>query len=187
MKNHGVSIVEMIISITILGVISFIMVTIFFASDRVTKGQQIGSTIQTENIFGQNMMRKNLKDATGILTNVTIDAITYTTNEQNLVFKVPSINASGDIINSTWDTFVYTSSGTYPTAQVKLLISPDASSSRPASSQVMVSLVDNLQFRYNSNTISDISYVDITLRTKKTEGEHSRRFTTETRVTLRNF
>jgi len=186
MKRHGTTLVELLVTMSVLAVVGFLMVTMYFTTERVRQGESLGSFVQTENIFGQQRIRDALSDGASIAQTVTIDGTVYTTGPQTLVFRVPSVNASGDSIANTWDTSVITLEGIAPAARIILLVQPDAASSRPRATTNLASSIDDLRIRYESISSNTSTKVNVTIRTLKTVGSNSRRFTTDTATILRN-
>jgi hypothetical protein len=186
MNRRGTTLVELLISIAVLVVVGFLVAAMYITTERVRKSEATGSTVQLENIFGQQRLRDALNDAASIATTVTIGGTTYTTGAQTLIFKVPSIDAGGDIIANTWDTSVVTLTGTPPTAHLVLLVEPDAASSRASATKILATSVDDLRIRYDSVSGTSSTKVSVTLRTLQTISGATRRFTTDTVTTLRN-
>lgn len=186
MNHRGVTLVELLVSLAVMVIMGFTMTTLYLASEKVAKRESVGSFVQTENIFGQQRLRDALSDGTAIIPSVIIAGTTYTTDEQTLVFHVPSINASGDIVTSTWDTYVVTLQGSTPSAQLILRVQPDAASSRPAQTSILAANVADLRIRYETATSLASTKVSVTLRTTKTDGQATRQFTTDAITVMRN-
>lgn len=186
MNRRGTTLVELLVSLAVLVVVGFLVAMMYFTTEKVRQNEATGSFVQLENIFGQQRLRDALSDASSIATQVTIDGTTYTTSAQTLVFKVPSINAAGDIIVNTWDTSVITLTGTPPTALLVILVAPDPASSRASMTSILATSVDDLRIRYESVSGTSSTKVSVTLRTLKTSNGTTRRFTTDAVTTLRN-
>ena len=87
----------------------------------------------------------------------TINSTTYTTNSTTLVLSLPSIDASGNAIASTYDTVVfYTSGGT-----AYAIVSADASSDRDSRTKQLATGVTALTFTYDNPTPSSARNVTV--------------------------
>lgn len=186
MRRPGVTLVELIVVITTMAVMAFVIVTMYFASTEVAKGQSTGSAVQLENFFGQGRMRTLLQDASSVVVSATLSGTLYTTDGDTVVFTVPSVDAADNLVSGAVDTVVIEYTGSAPNAYIRAIVAPHASSARPASDSRLAGSVDALQFRYSDATVTEAHYVDVTLRTRAVSGNHSARSTTESRIVLRN-
>lgn len=106
-------------------------------------------------------------------------AYTSTSGGNELVLSVPSIDASYDIIDATYDTVVYTVSG----SDLLRIVVPDAASARIAETHIVANNVNNLTFTW---TTGDTITVSLTIR-RTILSTRNIDDTLDTTVKLRNF
>jgi hypothetical protein len=94
----------------------------------------------------------------------TVSGTTYTTGSTTVVFEIPAINSSGDVIANTYDYAIFyaSSTGAYRILDV------NGSSARTAGTKEFSDVVDNLTFTYDSGTPSSASTVTADITTKST-------------------
>lgn len=140
------------------------------------------------------MISRDVRLSTQVATSYTSGGTTYTTGDNVLVLMVPSVDASGDCIPSTYDYFVYQ----LQDGNLYRIIFKDAASVRPSENRIVAKYCTSLTFSCGGVTLSNIAnkstinYIDIYLPLNKTalslsgQGETSGTMYPTTIVKLRN-
>lgn len=96
-----------------------------------------------------NVFRKNLKGANSVVLSYTNGSTTYNSGANQLVLTLPSLDGNGDIIQNSYDRFVYIQDQNI----LRLKIFPDAQSQRKQEDQVLATFVGNVIFQYFNNAV----------------------------------
>lgn len=91
-----------------------------------------------------SQVRASIKQASAVAPSYTSGSTTYTSGDNQVVLKVASIDASNNIIDLTFDYFVFF----LDQNTLRFKIFPDPSSSRSAADRIFSTSVDSLVFKY---------------------------------------
>lgn len=91
-----------------------------------------------------SQIRANIKQANAVAASYTGAGTTYTSGVSQLVLKIPSQDASGNIIPSVYDYFIYF--GDPPFLRFKSF--PDQASFRKSSDQILTGSLNSILFQY---------------------------------------
>ncbi len=141
---RGFTLLEIVITMGIVSVIGVLLLVIvinsvgvfYKQSSKVTEGLNINDAL--------SQIRENIKQSNSIIASYTSGGTTYTSGITQLVFKVPSIDSSNNIVSNTYDFFVFSLDQNI----LRFKIFPDAASSRKAQDRIFSTSVDNLKFQY---------------------------------------
>lgn len=189
MKQRGLTLVEVLISMLIAVVVGGLLLVIIVNSTGLfyQQSSKVNMGLNTNDTLAQ--VRKIIKESNAVASSYTAGSITYSSGVTQLVLKVPSQDATGNIISDTFDYFVFLQD------QKKLIFKtfPDASSSRKAQDQIFSNLVDSLNFKYfnlanppNEVIPQTASKVRITLTLKQKSGASYETSTATSEANLRN-
>lgn len=139
-------------------------------------------------------IRGSIKQANSVADQYIIGSTTYTTGANQLVLKVASFDSSGNIIENTFDYFVfYLDQNTLHFKVFPVKVFPDSLSSRKVVDQVFSTLVDSITFQYLNTADPPVEVVPVSatkirislvLKQKMTKGFETNIATTE--ANLRN-
>lgn len=144
MKDKGLTLVEVLVTISIAIVAGILLVAIIVnsagiyhkESSKLSQGLNINDAL--------SMIRSTIKSSSAIQASFIGDSITYTSSATQLILKIASIDASGNIIDQVFDYYVFFLDNT----KLKLKTFPDPLSSRKGQDQIFSTNVDNLNFQY---------------------------------------
>lgn len=158
MKERGVTLAEAIIALGIATVVGTLLLVVivnsyglfYKESSKVEQGLGINDTLAA--------VRESIKQATAIAASYTDGATTYTSGQQQIVLKIPSIDSLGNTISNTFDYFVFFLDPSTGSGQVKLRfkIFPNALSSRKSADQIFSTQVNNLKFQYLDSANAEV-------------------------------
>ncbi|MBI2330344.1 hypothetical protein HYU94_03060 [Candidatus Daviesbacteria bacterium] len=179
-RNYGLTLIEVLIAVGIATVAGVLLLVIIVNSVGLFSKQS--SKVQE----GLNMndalseIRSSIKQATGIAD---------TSSANQLVLRVSSIDTSGNIIDNTFDYFVFSLDQHF----LKFKILPDSLSSRKAQDRVFSSSVDNINFQYFNSATPPVEVIPpsatkvrTTLVLKQQFGADSETSTATSEASLRN-
>ncbi|GEM_PF-1757489 len=143
-NSFGFTLIEILVAMGIATVVGVLLVVIMVnsaglfteQSSKVQEGLNINDAL--------SQIRNNVKQANSIASEYTGGGSTYTTGENQLVLKVLSEDAAGNIINNTFDYFVFFQDQ----SKLYLKIFPDPSSSRNTVNRIFSTIVNSVNFQY---------------------------------------
>jgi len=185
LRNEGVSMIEILVTIGIAVSIFFIMANIFITHNRLFNLQSILAEIEINNYLALNRMQKLIKLADKVMTNRIINSVNYETSSQTLVLEIPSLDNSQNIIPYTFD---YASFHLDPLDSTKLILSIEANpaSSRQSGDTLISSFVDKLIFSYNDSDFTKVNLISLYLSNSRTTLGTPQKIITSTYLSLRN-
>lgn len=137
--------VAMFISVIIGGLLLVIMTNsagLFFKeSSKVGQGLNVNDALMT--------VRRDVKQAGSIASSYTKESTTYNSGATQLVLKVPGIDNSGNMIQDTYDYFIYFQDNNL----LSYKVFPDSLSQRKSVDQVLATSVDKIIFEYYDKSI----------------------------------
>lgn len=188
-SRSGFTLVEVLIAMGIAIVVGALLLVIIVNS----AGLFYQQSSKVEQGLGVNealaKISSTAREASGIAASYTQDSTTYTTGVTTLVLKLPSEDASGNIIANTFDHFIFFLDAT----KLRLKSFPNPASFRKAADQIFSTHVDSLSFGYFDNAIppsevlpTSAKRVVISLTLKQKSGANFETKTATTEANLRN-
>lgn len=188
-NSFGMTIAEAVIAIAISAIVGSLLIAIIVNSSGIFYKES--STLQEGLNINDSLskVRETIKESNGVSSSYVSGGTTYTSGAEQLVLKVPALDVSGNIIQQTFDFFVFFKDQ----KNLRLKIFPDATSKRLAQDQIFTTSLDSLKFQYfNSATPpaevlpSSASKVKITLTLKIRNGLKFETQTATSEAYLRN-
>ena len=144
MGESGLTFVEALMALGISAVIGGLLVAllvnsagIFYKeSTKLQGGLNINESL--------SKVRESIKEAYSVATSYIDGLTTYTSSQTQLVLKVPSQDSSGNIIQNTYDHYVYFKDQNY----LRFKIFPDATSVVKMQDQILTNTLDSINFQY---------------------------------------
>ncbi|MBI2196748.1 type II secretion system protein [Candidatus Daviesbacteria bacterium] len=140
----GLTLIEVLVAMGIAAVVGALLVVILVnsagmfteQSSKVQEGLNINDAL--------SQVRRSIKDAGSVAESYDSGETLYTTGGNQLVLKVASVDASGNLLVDTFDYFVFLKDQTY----LRFKTFPDPASSRQPLDTVLSIGVDSLAFQY---------------------------------------
>lgn len=144
LRVRGLTLIEVLVAMGIAGVVGTLLLMIVVQSSGIFTDQssKVQRGLDINDALSQ--ARLSIKDAGGVANSYTDGIDTYTTGEDLLVLKVTSIDAAGDIIEETFDYFVFFKDQDF----LRFKTFPDPSSGRKQKDSILATQVSDLHFQY---------------------------------------
>lgn len=185
-NTRGMTIVETIVSLFVAIILIFALTQSFVILLRLNDAQKIVSRLTLHADRGIARVAKVSQESKQVLASAVISGTTYTTSSTELVLQVPSINASGLIINGSFDTVVYRRNPS-STDQLLEITDGQTGSIREDGSRIVSQFVTNLIFRYNNSSPASATIVTVFIKTGATIRAALKETASQTTVKLRNL
>jgi len=162
--TRGFTMLETLMVIAVFSLLSIILVNLFLNFGGFYTSQQANIDV----VQSANRLMRDIEVATLVADSVEISHFfssgTQSTDADSLVLRLPAINASGDPIAASYDYVAFYASGT----AAYRVQEPSGSSARQSEASEYRD-VAALSFMYNASSTTDVSSVDVMIRTEATE------------------
>lgn len=166
-NDNGVTFIETIVAIFVLVLLTLAIGEMTIATIRLTSRQSELSETQRAAGIGIEPIREAAEGANTILATQTINGTLYTTSSSTVVFDIPAIDASGNLVSGSHDYVAFTRSAVDNTVLVRATQAA-AGSVRISRTDTITPFVSALHFRYNTSTPVDATTVEVFLETSRT-------------------
>lgn len=166
--RSGLTLVELLITITILGFIVVTVGSIFIDTSRFSSDEQLRIDVgeSASRVIGP--LDVALREGKAVLASAVINGTTYTTDADTVVFSLPSIDGGGATIPTIDDTAVITLDGSNAANPIaRLIISPTSGTFRQAQDGSAVDHVKDLYIRYTTDNPIDAQALTVTVQVAK--------------------
>ena len=189
-QPKGITLVEILVTVTIVSFIILAMLSLYVAGQRYFMNGSARSDVLRDNRHVLNYFSHDVKEAIQVMAIWDV----YTTSTDCLILQVPSVDSSGLIIDidSQFDYVVYRLNSEYPNRLERIIDANDGVSNREDSSRTIATRVNSFQLRSGGVELSavsnfdQVSSVDITLITTQSQLGRTFQETLKTGVKLRN-
>lgn len=186
---RGLTLVEILVSLGIASIVGVLLLVIIVnsaglytkESSKVEQGLNINDAL--------SQIRSTIKQASGVAAAYTDGSTIYTTGTTQLILKIASIDSSSNIIDNTFDYFIFF----LDQKMLRFRVIPDALSSRKPMDQIFSTNIDSLKFQYFNSEIPptevspvSASKIRITLTLKQRAGATTETNTATSEANLRN-
>lgn len=189
MKSSGFTLIEVLVAMGIATLAGVLLVVIIVNSAGLFTQQssKVSSGLSANDTMLE--LRNSIKISTAVAESFTDGAATYTSDGDELVLKVPSVDGSGNLIENTFDHFIFSRQ----VLNLRFKVFPDALSTRSSVDRIFATSVDFLEFRYFSAANPPVEVVPkeaakvkITLTLKQKNGLNFETLTSTSEANLRN-
>lgn len=145
MKTNGLTLIEVLIAMGIASVVGALLLVIISNSAGLfyQQSSKVGQGVGSNDALSQ--IRSTIRESSAIVSSYIDGSITYTSGSTQLVLKVGSIDASGNLISDTFDYFVYFLD--QDKLRFKSFLDPQ-SMGRKSADQILSLNVDSILFQY---------------------------------------
>lgn len=188
-KLRGLSIVEIVTAIGLIGIVSIMVISVYLAQFRLFSNQNQSIDLANENRISLDEMAIQIKEAQAVVS--TCAACSgYTTSATIVVLQLWPLDANGNPTDpgaSNYDYVVYKRDDLENTKLVKITY-PSAISTRKSGTDTLANNVSNLQFVYSPDNLTPTTAteVTVTLENTNTNMKKTNTITQSTEAHLRN-
>lgn len=190
LNNNGFSLMEILLVLGSAAIIGTILVTIMVESSKYFTNQntEINNNLSLNSISSE--IQQGIQNASSINGSFTNGTNQYTTNFSTLIASIPALDASGDMIDTKFDTVVITQDRIKPNILHKYLFA-DPVSSRKNEDKILTSNLTYLQFVYlnDSETIvapNTATRIDYVVKVAEKNGFNQKESSLSGRLNLKN-
>ena len=189
-QPKGITLVEVLVTVTIVSFMILAMLSLYVAGQRYFMTGTAKSDVLRDNRQVLNYVSRDVQEAIQVMPNWDV----YTTSTDCLILQVSSIDSNGLIIDidSQFDYIVYRLNSEYPNRLERIIDANDGVSNRADSSRTIATRVSSFQLSSGGVDLSavssfdQVSSVDITLVTTQSQLGRTFQETFKTGVKLRN-
>lgn len=164
---YGVSLMETMIVIGVMAILLVIVAQIFALNYDVYAKQTARLDADTGAVFAARKISDFTRGASKVLATQNINGTWYTTSQDELVLRVPSIDANRDIIDATFDYIAIYRDAT-DTSKIFADTEIGTGSSRANGTKLITAHNGTMKFRYNAPDETDATRVSVFMINTKT-------------------
>jgi len=189
-KPGGLTLVELLITVSIVSLVLSALLSLYSAGQRYFLGESVMLDKLRDIRFVRNWITRDIKEAVEVLPSWDV----YTVSDSCLILRIPSVDANGYVIDieNDYDHVVYRLNPQIPSRLERILDAKDGVSARSDGSRLLSSQVSSFLLSSEGvslSTVADFSQVasvDVSLVAQQTLLGRSYQETLQTGVMLRN-
>jgi len=183
MKNlRGFSLMEVVIVIAISVILILAVTEIYVTYSNSYLDQNAAINTSSSAAAFLNEFNNIGLQADAIVSSRTVSGTAYTTGSSTVIFELPAINSSGDVLSNTYDYAIFYSSST----GAYRLLDTNGSSARSSGTKLFSSFLSNLTFTYDNASPTSASGVTADITTQSTVKQTTYNSHLKQQVYLRN-
>ncbi len=176
MIRRGLTLIELLISIAIIGVVVVIVGSIFINTSQFGSDEQLRIDVGESASRVLGPLDAILREGKEIQSSAVIGGTTYTSDHDTIVFTLPALDAGGATIAGVSDVAVITLDTTNANNYIlRLIVDPASGTFRQRQNGLAVDHVKDLYIRYTAGT--PVAAQAITLTARITKELRNRTFT----------
>lgn len=186
-SKPGFSIIEVVTGFAIIGLVSILVATLYFAHSKIITDQNTGIEIASQNKLALDDMTNQIRESESIVSTCS-GCGGDTTSASVLVLRLWPIDTSGEPQDpgaDSYDYIVFKRDATDNTRLIKKTV-PNAASARLSASKVLATQISNLQFNYDDADPTQASEVTISVSTTATSYGKTQTIDQSSKAILRN-
>lgn len=186
-NQNGFSLIELVTGFAIIGLVSILIGTLYFANFRLFSNQNTLIEVSSQNKTALAEMINQIRESQSVTSTCTACA-GDTTSPTVLVLRLWPINASGEPFDpgaSAYDYIVYKRDETDNTKLIKKTL-PDATSARASQTKIISTNVASLQFSYDNADPDLVTEVTVELTNSQTINGKTQTSSQSAKAILRN-
>jgi hypothetical protein len=179
----GFTLIESVIVTAILIIATLIISVTFITLWQISQAHLLSFETKSQSSLALQKISEIIEEASEVLSSHIINGASYTTCENSLVLRLPSVTSDGEIISGYFDY----ASISIPSAQNLIAdIEVSGGSARPSGQIILSNLAQSLNFRYNNSTPSEINAIEVFLETSKSAYDSDKISVLSTAAKLKN-
>lgn len=177
---------ETIVVISVMASIMLILTQIFILNYQIYASQSKRADNDTGAILAAKALAQYARGASNVESSHIFDGTTRTSSDSVLVLKMPSVDATGNIVAAAYDYIAFYRDATVTT---KIMVQTDANASsyRKSGARLITAFNQNLIFRYNAADITQANRVSVFLINSQVNRNATLQTKAWTAIFLRNY
>lgn len=147
-ESRGFSYIEVVVIIAIIAMLSIVLMDVFISHGELFNTTMANVDLQMQRARTLERLGSMTRVASSVQFSQTIDGVLYTTSDDTLVLGLPSIDATGAVIDNAFDYAALYLDAVHPN-ELRLVIGANAASSRTPVTQLLSDKVAGLTFQYD--------------------------------------
>lgn len=172
-RTEAASLVELMF-VAVIGLIVLGMMMILYVGGHHNMTLGVASAeINSDARLAMDRMLRDLRWATQLEASRSISGTNYVTGNNEMVIKIPSIDANNKVISNTYDYVVYALDSSDP-RQLRKIVDPNVASSRGSLNQTIANNINSFSLSSGGTplgsigSLSTVTAVEITINVNKT-------------------
>lgn len=162
MSRRGMTLLEVILVMGIVGVLTMILANILITHGRLFRGESTEVELQLEGSRLTESITASARVADRVVGAQTVNGTAYTTGSDTIIFSMPSTDSQGTI-NGTFDHIVFYIDPVDST-KFKLSQEADPASDRTSFEKLLSDSIEQLNFYYDDSDYSNVDSVSLDAR-----------------------
>jgi len=183
--QHGLSLMELVIVMGLVGVLSLFLAGIFRNAVSLFLNQNLEiQVIESANLLNKFLL-ENLRRAESVGDTITDGEDTFVTDETELILRLPALDGSGNPIVGVYDHFVFYQDAENP-GDFRWRSIPHEGSTRSAFDHLAAEEITDLSIMYDTFFPAEANIVTVTYTLTKENLLGERSITRSTSINMRN-
>lgn len=159
--TRGFTLIEVVITIALFVVLMFGLSQLYIVNNRVVTLQRASLDVALDASSIVDAVRSAASQADHVMVSHTFSGVPYTSATTTVIFELPAIDSSGNIIANTYDYITIYSSG----ANVYRIIDAASLSERLSGTKQLADVLGGLSFTYDVASFPSVASVTVNATT----------------------
>lgn len=186
MREQGFTLIEIMVVVGLFALLMLFATGIFLSHNGLYFAQRAEINAVGSARHALDDMTDEIREAVAVAVSTDYQSVTYTTDADTLVLRLPATDASGVPLSGTYDYIVYYIDSGNPQYLRKIAAPNAASFRRVEDKKLLTEYLNSLVFTYNDPTPANASRINVQLVTRDTARLATRAITLTEDVYLRN-
>ena len=188
-RRPGLTLIELLIAFSIIGLVSILVAAVYFAHSRLFSTQNTSIDVASQNRLALDEMVNQIREGQAVVATCALCPPDSTSDNTVVILQIWPIDSSGEPFEPTgsdYDFIIYKRDASDNTKLVKKII-PGAGSFRQAIEKIIATDISDLTFNYDDDANpSSTSQVMINLTTSANSGGKTITSSQTSKAVLRN-
>lgn len=183
--NQGFTLLETLVVMAVLIITVVVLAEIYLGQSLFFQREQARVEVALATTRALTDLARQAREGFAVVASSTFDSVAYASGSQELILKLPALDAQGQIIAGDFDYVVYYRDQQNPAKLMKKTAVAPASS-RPAAFKSLNDYVSGLNFSYDNVDFSQVKTIEVFLSSARTVGGMNFQASSTVRALLRN-
>lgn len=166
--HRGLTLIELLVSMTILGLIVVVVGNLFISTTRLGNDEQrrIDVGESAGRVLGP--LDEILRQGKEVVAATVVNGVTYTSSSTAIVFTLPSLDSTGSPIADSSDiAVIYRDTSIAENPVIRLIVNPLSGTFRPSQNTSVADYVKDLYIRYTADNPTTAQAATLTVQISK--------------------